>query len=229
MAAGLAHDFNNLLAAVLGNAAIVRRSLDAESAVMSHARQIETITREAVDLANEMLLYSGRGTIDLKRFNLAQTIRRMKRVLEGMAPRGVKIRVQAEAGRLPIEGDEDLVRRAIVNLVENGCEALADRNGSVTVKVETVSLGPSDVQDFVLADHFVDGRYIRIQVSDTGCGMPRRIRDRMFEPFFSTKIRGRGMGLTTVLGAVRAHRGAVNVVTAPRKGATVTLLLPAAT
>ncbi|MBN1556859.1 MAG: hypothetical protein JW951_01790 [Lentisphaerae bacterium] len=228
MASGLAHDFNNLLAAVLGNAAIVRRSLDPDSAAMSYACRIESTTREAVDLANDLLRYSGRGAIRLERCRVGALVREMKETLARTSPPGVSLRIRAASGLPPVDGDAALIRRAVLNLAENAMEALADMEGSVTVAVDVLRSGPPSSATFRFTESARGKPFLRIRVADTGCGMPRRVAKHMFDPFFSTKIRGRGMGLTPVMAAARCHRGALTVATAPRQGTTVSLYLPAA-
>ena len=226
MAAGLSHDFNNFLAAVLGNATIVKRSLQPDEPCTEHVRQIESTSQEAIALANEMLLFSGRGAVELKRFNLGATVRRMTCMLKELAPRGMKFRVHVASNLPACDGNEDLIQRAIANLVENATDALADLDGRIGVKLDTVRVADGTLDGFLLAEHCLPGRYVRLQVSDTGCGMTQRVKARMFDPFFSTKIRGRGMGLTVVFGAVRCHRGAITVESVLHKGTTVTFLLP---
>jgi signal transduction histidine kinase len=226
MAAGLSHDFNNFLAAILGNAVIVKRCLAPDALCAEHVRQIESTTQEAIARAADMLRFSGRGQVDIARLNLGALIRRIACVLKGLAPRGVKFQVRVAPNLPPCDGNEDFIHRSIVNLVENAADALADMSGSIVVRLDTLRVADGSLDGFLFAEYCRPGRYVRVRVSDTGRGMTRRVKARMFDPFFSTKIRGRGMGLTVVFATARCHRGALNVETAPRKGTTVTLLLP---
>jgi signal transduction histidine kinase len=226
MALGVSHDFNNFLTAILGNALIVRRRLNPAEAGAAHVMQIESTAREAIDLANALLLFAGYGRVECARVNLGTMVGRMARQFRSMAPQGVSVRTRIAPRLPPCEVNADLIRRALLNLVENAADALADTRGTISIQLGAQRVAEGDLDGFLLSETCLPGRYVRIDVCDTGRGMPQRVRARMFNPFFSTKIRGRGMGLTPVFGAARCHRGALKVVSRPRKGTTVTLLLP---
>jgi two-component system, cell cycle sensor histidine kinase and response regulator CckA len=226
MAAGVSHDFNNFLTAILGNAVIVQRSPALRDADAAHAMRIASTAREAIDLANAFLLFSGRGQVERARMNLGTLVRRMTCQFKSMAPKGGSVRTRIAPHLPPCEVNADLIRRSLLNLVENAADALGDTRGTIRISLAVQRVAEGGLNGYLLGESCLPGRYVRIAVSDTGRGMTRRIRTRMFHPFFSTKIRGRGMGLTTVFGAVRSHRGALDVESRPRQGTTVTLCLP---
>jgi CheY-like chemotaxis protein len=114
-----------------------------------------------------------------------------------------------------------------MNLVMNASESLEDNQGMVSIAAGQLECSRDDLRMTVLGDEVPQGRYVWLCVKDTGCGMDEDTRLRMFDPFFSTKFTGRGLGMAAVLGIVRGHRGAIRVDTAPGSGTSVTVYLPA--
>jgi signal transduction histidine kinase len=131
------------------------------------------------------------------------------------------------ANDLPaVRGNMAELQQVVMNLITNAVEALGNQPGFITVTTEKARLGPeSSSREW--AD-LADGDYARLAVEDTGCGMTPETRARIFDQFFTTKSPGRGLGLSVVHGIVRAHRGAINVVSMPGNGATFEVLLPCA-
>jgi CheY-like chemotaxis protein len=115
-----------------------------------------------------------------------------------------------------------------MNLISNASEAIGNQEGVITIGLSQRSIDRSALGDFVAHADVAEGTYVELTVTDTGCGMDEATRSRVFEPFFSTKFTGRGLGMAAVLGIVRGHKGAIRIVSEVGKGTTVTVLLPAA-
>jgi len=127
-----------------------------------------------------------------------------------------------------IVGDPTQIRQVVMNLITNASEAIGDKEGVITLSLSQHPIERSSLRDFVASTDAAEGTYVELTVTDTGCGMDEATRSRVFEPFFSTKFAGRGLGMAAVLGIVRGHKGAIRVASQVGKGTTVTVLLPAA-
>ena len=226
MATGVAHDFNNVLAAILGNVNIILRNVPPGSPAESSARQIESSVSSAIELANQMLVYTGKGKADMAELDVSSLIREMTHVLGDSVSKSVDIAYDLADDLPPVTGDADQIRQVMKNLIRNASDAMVDENGIVTVSSGVLECDRDCIVETYLYENQPEGRYVYVEVSDTGSGMSPEVEARMFDPFFSTKIRGRGMSLAVVLGVVRAHGGAVKIRTAPQQGTTISILLP---
>mgnify|MGYP005841832243 CR=1 FL=1 len=225
LAGGIAHDFNNLLTGVLGNASLLMEHVAPE-----HRPRVEDImstAERAAFLTRQLLAYAGKGTVVLEDLDVSQAVRDMTGLLQISMPKTVDLRLDLK-DRLPsIAMDPGQLQQIVLNLVINAAEAVGeDRSGSVTVSTGVREIAAPFTDE--LGTEAPPGSYVYIDVSDTGQGMDEATRARMFDPFFSTKFTGRGLGLAAVSGIVRSSKGAITVVTAPGEGCRITVLLPAA-
>jgi len=225
LAGGIAHDFNNILTVVLGNASLARRAAPAGGPLDGYLEQIEQASRRAADLCRQMLSYAGRGLAPTGRADLNALVRDSESFLEVMTARHARVRFDLAPDLPPLRADEDQVRQVLVNLAMNAGEAVSG-GGEVTVRTGRTTVGPAEPP---AAYHLPPepGSFVVLEVSDTGSGMTPDVRARMFDPFFTTRFAGRGLGLAAVLGMVRTHRGAIRVTSAPGAGTTVRVLWPA--
>jgi PAS domain S-box-containing protein len=229
LAGGIAHDFNNLLMAMLGNADLVLKGLSPVSPVRPSIEVIQAAGRRAADLTNQMLAYSGHGAFDILLLNLSELVGEMAHLLGSSISKKAILRTTLDPNLPGIKGDSAQMQQVIMNLIVNASEAI----GEEQVGTITVSTGVEECSRDYLAASFLDekqapGEYVYIEVSDTGCGMDDEARSKLFDPFFSTKFTGRGLGLAAVLGIVRGHNGAIMVDTELGQGTTFRVLLPAA-
>jgi len=229
LAGGVAHDINNIVMIILGMASMARRRVPAGSSLDSDLSTIETASRRAAAICNQLLAFAGKGHLDVELLELdavvAETVRLVAASLSGIA---IELDVARE---LAIEADATQLRQLIMNLVLNAAEAIGERHGTVTVRVvaasaEMVAAAAVDDVGFAPAPG-ID--YVALEVRDTGGGMTPETRLRIFEPFFTTKARGRGLGLAAALGTVRAHGGGLHVETRLGEGSSFRVLLPRAT
>ena len=228
LASGVAHDFNNLLTAVMGNADLALKDLPAAAPARAPLGEIRTIARRAADLCRQLLAYSGRGGFASEPIALPHIVEEITRILEVSV--GVNVRLDFRFGEnVPsIVGDPAQIRQVVMNLITNASEAIGAKEGVITLGLNRRLVERSALRDFVAPADAADGTYVELAVTDTGCGMDQATRSRVFEPFFSTKLAGRGLGMAAVLGIVRGHKGAICIAAEAGQGTTVTVLLPAA-
>jgi two-component system, cell cycle sensor histidine kinase and response regulator CckA len=227
LAGGIAHDFNNLLMGILGNAELAAVEIGGSSTAISHIRQIETAARRSAELCRQMMAYSGRGRVTTEKIDVNSIIRSIADLMKVNMPEGAVIRFDLAREIPRIEGDPSQISQVVMNLVLNATEAMLDGAGSITVQTRTMFCDREYLGKSYINDDLDQGEYVYVEVTDTGCGMDRGTLTRIFDPFFSTKFPGRGLGLAAVLGIVRGHKGAVRVYSEPGRGTTFKILLPA--
>jgi signal transduction histidine kinase/DNA-binding response OmpR family regulator len=227
LAGGVAHDFNNLLMAVLGNAELALLDLPEDAPAREPLGQITLAARRAAELTQQMLAYAGRARIDAEPVCLPTLVREMSGLLDAVLAKNVELRLETRGRPPTVRADAAQVRQVVLNLLTNAADALQGRPGIVSVRVEARDLSEPPRGRFV-ADGAGPGRYVLLEVADEGVGMSEAQLARIFEPFYTTKDEGRGLGLAVVVGIVRAHGGALRVRSTPGAGTTFGILWPAA-
>lgn len=226
LAGGVAHDFNNILTAILGNADLALSALPEDAPVRPMLLEIEKAARRAAGLCHQMLAYSGQGRFAVSPVDLSDLVTDMNHLLHGAMSSGAALRLRLASGLPRIDVDAVQICQVVASLVTNASEAIGEGVGTVEVSTGVAECRPEDLVSHEMSDDLPEGRYVYLEVSDTGCGMDRETIGRIFDPFFSTKFTGRGLGLPAVLGIVRGHRGAIRVHSEPGKGTTVRVLFP---
>jgi two-component system cell cycle sensor histidine kinase/response regulator CckA len=223
LAGGLAHDFNNLLVAVIGSAELALRELPPGVPGRHAIENIRDAGLRAGELTNQLLAYAGRGGAGTTRVYPGQLVDELLRIVATTMPKDVQVSVDIPA-ELALRGDPAQVRQVLHNLIHNARDAIGDRAGAIAIRGRLFQHG-GDSDDVALAAP--PGVYIALEVSDDGPGLDSEARRRVFEPFYTTKATGHGLGLAAVLGIVRAHGGGVRVRSEPGHGATFEILWPA--
>jgi PAS domain S-box-containing protein len=226
MAAGIAHDFNNLLTSILGNGCLAAECVPKQSEALQHIAASMDSAQQASALVQKVLAYTGHSSHTLRPMNLGEAVRIMKPWLGTLAAPGPAILLDIAPGLPNILADGGEVRQVIRNLVLNAAEATLRKAGDIEIRVDCCELSGTEPHLILPDENFKPGRYVWLEVTDHGSGMPPEIAERAFDPFFSTKFLGRGLGLSEVLGIMRAHSGAVRLSTAPIRGTTVQLFFP---
>jgi PAS domain S-box-containing protein len=228
LAGGIAHDFNNLLTGILGNASLAQEMLPQESGPAAILKDVVTAGERAADLTRQMLAYSGKGRFHVEMVDLSALSLEISKLLLASIAKTVTLKMELADELPPVEADAGQMQQVIMNLVINAAESMGDQRGAV-VTVRTCEQWVDERFRAEKLDNteIANGRYVRMEVSDTGCGMDETTRSRIFDPFFSTKFAGRGLGLAAVAGIVRSHRGAIRVTTELGKGSTFLVLFPA--
>jgi signal transduction histidine kinase len=216
LAGGLAHDFNNLLAGIVGNADLLAMQVPPSSEMSSHVSAILLGAQRAADLVSKMLAYAGERHGETGRVDLDQLVREMLDLLRASAGRHCTIEYHGEPA--VIQCDPTQIRQVAMNLIINAAEAVDETTGTVTVTVGTSLLSARHLAGMKFGEEAAAGRYAFLEVRDNGCGMDEGTLRRIFQPFFTTKTGGHGLGLAAVQGIVLGHRGAMRVESAPGFG-----------
>ena len=226
LAGGVAHDFNNILIGIMGSASLALDELPRGSKVRALLEQVEQSSRRAADLSKQLLAYSGNGRFVVKPVDLSELIREMRDLLSASISRDVAVEYRLESGGRTIEADATELRQVLMNLVINASEAL-DQKGTVTISTGAEVCGRAYLDSSVIGKDAEEGEYVYLEVSDRGCGMDKDTLSRMFDPYFSTKQAGRGLGLAAVMGIVKGHGGALRVKSELGSGSSLRVLFPA--
>ncbi len=225
LAGGIAHDFNNLLAVILGNTALLESHAESDPESNDRLRRIRAAARHAEALTDQMLAYAGRSVSDLTPLDLSQLVRDTKDLLHAAVPK--KCKLELELGReLPaVKGDVTQLRQVLVNLVANAGEALREESGHVRVRTALFDADRAALSKAFGAAERPEGSWMMLEVSDDGPGMDAELSGHVFEPFFTTRESGRGLGLAAVLGIASAHGGVMKLETELGHGTVFQLLL----
>ncbi len=227
LAGSLAHDFNNLLTGILGNAGLARMMLPADGEAHGPLEQVEAGALRAADVCRTLLTFTGKGRLTLTPVSVNALADEAAESLRAALPPGASLQMELAADLPEVLADAGQVRQLLANLIVNAAEAVEERGGRVRVRRAAARLGREAAEQATFASpDLAEGEAVAVEVRDDGPGMSAEVRARMFEPFFSTKFRGRGLGLAAVLGIVRAHRGAVFVESGPGLGTAVRVVLP---
>ncbi len=226
LAGGIAHEFNNLLQGVFGAAGLAAQLLPADSPVHQQVAAIEKAADSAARLTRQMLAYAGKGRVMVGDVDLSAEIEHSVRSLAGTLPRSAELCLDLQSDLPPITADSSEIRQMVSNLVINAAEALGERSGSVLVRTNVEPCDRSVLAKAVFGDELAPGSYVVLEVTDTGCGMTADTVAKVFDPFFSTKFTGRGLGLAAVAGIVRTNGGAILIDSELGRGTTVRVLLP---
>ncbi len=223
LAGGIAHDFNNLLMGIQGYTSLMLLDLDSSHAHYARLKHIEEQVGSGAGLTNQLLGFARGGRYEVKPASINEIVEKTAAMF-GRTKKEVAIHKRFESDLWNVEVDRTQMEQVFMNLYVNAWQAMVG-GGELYLETENLFLDEDRVQPFDLAP----GPYVKISVTDTGMGMDGETRERIFDPFFSTKAMGRGtgLGLATVYGIVRGHRGIINVYSEPGRGTTFTLYLPA--
>ena len=226
LAGGIAHDFNNILAAIAGNAELALLDSHAQNGVRSHVVEIQKAARRGSDLVRQILTFGRREQPKRELIDPRSVVEEALQLLRPTLPQGVTLRMSC-AGQLPqLAADSTQLHQIIMNLGTNALQAMGSGGGTIDVTLDTC------VVDAAMVTKLVDlavGSYMRIRVTDTGCGMDEATLRQAFDPFFTTKDpgKGTGLGLAVVHGIVMGHGGAIDVCSERGVGTAFTLYFPA--
>jgi PAS domain S-box-containing protein len=227
MAGGVAHDFNNILVGIMGSAGLAMSMVAQGQNVKETLETIERAAGRAADLTKQLLAYSGRGRVVTTSLCITELVRECAELLTIAAGTSCRVVRDLKAGLPLVSGDPTQLSQVLLNLVRNAAEALPPTGGEIVIRTGLVEVDSTLLRDTSGAK-LTPGTYLCLSVSDNGAGMSAETRSRIFEPFFTTKFTGRGLGLSSVLGIIQAHGGAVQVKSAPGKGTTFDVYLPQA-
>jgi signal transduction histidine kinase/ActR/RegA family two-component response regulator len=225
LAGGIAHDFNNLLTGIMGNASLVLDDIGPGPAEL--IREVISGAERAANLTRQLLAYSGQGQFVVRDLDVSEAVNEIRGLVEFSIPRSVKLSVTVQS-RLPIvRMDPSQLQQILMNLVINAGEAIGEGNpGEINVATSMTDIDRPFVD--AVGSEVAPGRYVCIEVRDTGPGIGENEKWKIFDPFFTTKFTGRGLGLAAVAGILRSRMGGITLRSAPGQGTIFRVFLPAA-
>jgi signal transduction histidine kinase/ActR/RegA family two-component response regulator len=226
LAGGIAHDFNNLLTGILNNAALAQSALATDHPAQKPLAEVAQGSRVASDLTGQLLRYSGKRRLDTKPLDLSAHVLEIAALLKSSIPRHVDLEFDLAEDRATVEADPSELHRVVINLVLNAAQAIEGK-GSILVRTARVALDEAARAALAPGSQLETDDAVMLEVRDTGRGMDAEVRQRIFEPFFSSKPTGHGLGLAATLGIVRSHRGGVAVESSSGAGSSFRLYFPA--
>jgi two-component system, cell cycle sensor histidine kinase and response regulator CckA len=225
LAGGVAHDFNNLLMGILGNTSLALETLHEPEKTGHLLRDVVRASERAAELTRQLLAYAGKGRFVTGPINLTVLVQELVPLIQSSVPRKVRLQLNLDDTLPAIQADKTQIEQVVMNLLINAGEAIRDDAGSVVVTTGTRHVGLEELGTF-LTDYREERDYVYLRVSDTGCGMDEETLKRIFDPFYSTKFLGRGLGLSAAFGIIRGHKGAVKVNSTPSRGTDFEVLFP---
>lgn len=229
LAGGVAHDFNNLLVGILGGASCAMETLPPYHPAQEMLQGVIRAGERAAELTRKMLSYAGKGNFQIELTNFGQLVCNTCDTIRPSIPDTIRLECHGECGTPPVVADSQQLRQVVMELVMNAVEAIEGGRGSIAVRSAGVEIDEEAVRKSEFGPAAIPaGRYVTLEVRDTGCGMDEETQGRIFDPFFTTKFLGRGLGLAAVYGFARSHGGGVQVESTLGHGSTFRVLLPAA-
>jgi len=225
-AGGISHEFNNLLQSILGSSGLAAQMLPQESPIHSQLRVIERAAHHAAELTSQMLAFAGKGRFIVQDLDLSAEAEEAARFLPAALVKEGALHINLDSNLPRISADAAEIRQMVNNILTNALEATVDTGESVTVKTGVEHRSRAQLESAILGEDLQPGSYVVLEVSDNGSGMGPEILAKIFDPFFSTKFTGRGLGMAAVLGIIRANQGAIRVESSPGDGTTVRVYLP---
>jgi signal transduction histidine kinase len=203
------------------------RELPEGSPARHSLKQIEKTAQAAADLTSQMLAYSGKGRFMVAAADLSRLVEEMAGLLEISISKKIDLKFDFDRNLPPVEADATQLRQVTMNLITNASEAIGEKAGVVSVRTGTMKADRSFFAETYTHDDLPEGTYVYLEVSDTGCGMGPETISKIFDPFFTSKLAGRGLGLAATQGIVRGHQGAIRVESRPGQGTTIRVVFPA--
>ncbi|GAV21459.1 two-component system, cell cycle sensor histidine kinase and response regulator CckA [Mariprofundus micogutta] len=223
---GIAHDFNNMLAGMIGNLYLAKKKLKQQPEVLQKLTSVEEISFRAADMIKQLLAFARKDQISMKSIPLTSFIKETIKFLHASVPENISVQQDVCGESLQIKGDATQLHQVLMNLMNNARDALeGTKNPCISIR-----LAPFHADEMFIKNHsnFKLGNYAHLSIEDNGSGIQAHQIDHLFEPFFTTKEEGKGtgLGLAMVFGAVKTHRGVVDVESVEGKGATFHVYIP---
>ncbi len=227
LAGGIAHNFNNALLAVLGNLELARYNIDSGDKAFKNIVNAESAADRAAELSRLMLVYVGQGQEHYVKLPMSDLLVETCQRFKSEVPENIKIHCSyPNDNDFRVHGSKMLLKESLQHLITNAIESIKDGNGEISITIEEKMLKDKTLQMSKVLEKPKEGKFVCLTVKDTGSGMSKETFERMFEPYFTTKFIGRGLGLAAVLGIVRGHRGAIFVKSEEGEGTEVMVALP---
>ncbi len=226
LAGGIAHDFNNLLLSTMGSIDIIERKYQDGEDLSEEIRDIRASSRRAADLCQQLLAYSGQGKVDVKRFDIRPHIRFCIDAVREKLKDGQRLTANVADTPLILKGEKTQIQQVILNVMLNAWEALRGKPGEIQIVADHADLSIEELAKAFRPENAAPGKYICITINDTGEGMDQELLTRIFDPYFSTRKEGRGLGLSAAAGIISNHEGALNIKSIPGDGTRISIYFP---
>ena len=222
LAGGIAHDFNNILTVISGHTQLALLSLEEENPLYERFQIIHRASTHAEELTSKLLAFGRKQIVAPRVLNLNDVISSLMPILRRLISEDIELVVQLGTELSPVRIDPGQIEQILVNLVINACEAMIE-GGTLIIETTNAELDESYTQEH---PYVKPGRYVMMAVSDNGHGMSEEIQSQIFEPFFTSKEQGTGLGLSTIYGIVKQNKGSIEVESKEDAGTTVWFYLP---
>jgi signal transduction histidine kinase len=223
-----ARRFDNAIMGLLGDLGLAIESITDHGDRSLFKAAVESANRVA-ELSKVLFIGGGGTRFRVEHVNLSDLVRNAESPIRMSLPPRVQLTLELRDGLPLTHGDAGQIQHLLFHLVRNAAESIGiEPAGAIAIRTTVGYLDENSIRDYIGYEVIEPGEYVFLQIEDSGPGMGEHVRARMFDPFFSTKDAGRGLGLPTVLGILRTHRGGIHVASAPGKGARVTVCLVAA-
>ena len=227
MAGGLAHDFNNLLVAMMGQISLAKAKMEPSHSSHENLDKATQATETAALLTRQLLAYTGQGHFQVEALHLNNLISQNLQLFQDALPQNITFHTSLHPTLPQIQADGAQIQQIIMNLLLNAAEAIGTQPGKITIATAPHQLVPENLARWQQANKDVTlGDFVLLEIADTGQGMSEATKNSLFDPFYSTKGTGRGLGLAAVLGIIRGHNGGVRVESATGQGTLFQFLLP---
>ncbi len=225
LAGGIAHDFNNLLVGILGSADLALDEVRDNPKLREFLEDILSSSERASQLTRQLMAYAGHAALVMEPVELSSLLREMAQLVRTSVPKTARLAMEAKAD-VWVQGDPTQLQQVMMNLITNAGESLGGRSGTVALRTGAMRADRGYLAECQLSEGLEPQEYGYFEVSDDGVGIAPDVLSRIYDPFFTTKAQGRGLGLAATLGIVRRHRGALRVESQPGRGTVVRVLLP---
>lgn len=227
LAGGIAHDFNNILQGIVGHTEVLSISKDINPSIKEKSiNAILNATNAAGNLCRQLLQYTGKGAGGKEDLDLVETLKDAVDIINPAHLGDINIDLELPEEAAIVNGDKSQIAQIFLNLIRNSIDAVGD-SGEIKVSLKEITIGRDKHQELQLLGNIKAGNYFVASVKDNGPGIPEAIRSRIFEPFFSTKVSGHGLGLAAVTGILKTHQGEVIVDSIEGIGTEIKVFLPA--
>ncbi len=222
LAGGIAHNFNNILMGIQGYTSLMKLHMDPSQSDYKYLNNIDKAISSAVELTRQLLGFARGGRYEVKPINLNELIKNENRVF-GQTKKEIRITGKYEKNPWIIEADQGQLQQVLLNLYVNAWQAMP-KGGNIYIQTANVIIDDGYRKHFKI----IPGKYVRLSVTDTGIGIDKDIQKKIFDPFFTTKDRGRnsGLGLASVYGIIKNHRGFINIYSEKGHGTTFNIYFP---
>jgi signal transduction histidine kinase len=225
LAAGIAHDFNNMLGVIFAESDVALLETTLDSPVRQNLERIKAVAVRASEIVKLLIAYAGGTEMAMENVDLSLIVEEMTELIRDSISERAVLRTSL-ANDLIVRANAAQIRQVVLNLIKNAEEALEGGEGFIAVAAERIYIGRPPGPEGPTGTP--EGEYVRLMVSDTGCGMTQEVQAKALDPFYTTKFLGRGLGLAVVQGILRSHGGHIQIMSKHGTGSTFQILLPCA-